>query len=128
MSGKWPREMVAIGKHCCRSFLFFAMDPEDRHLRGNSSYMYRQLFFTCTFHGPPSGIQVSLTHSLTHFENFVYTFTDFFFSSLLFPAFSLPPGLFYWSVSRLPGLLRSGLEGGWHRWRGEVLRRAPSCL
>ena len=39
------------------------MDPEDRHLRGNSSFMYRQLFFTCVFHGPPSGIQVSLTHS-----------------------------------------------------------------
>ena len=40
------------------------MDPEDRHLRGNSFFMYRQLFFTCAFHGPPSGIQVSLTHSL----------------------------------------------------------------
>ena len=56
--------MVAIGKHCCRSLLSFAMDPEDRHLRGNSFFMYRQLFFTCAFHGPPSGIQVSLTHSL----------------------------------------------------------------
>ena len=41
------------------------MDPEDRHLRGNSFFMYRQLFFTCAFHEPPSGIQVSLTHSLT---------------------------------------------------------------
>ena len=57
--------MVAIGKHCCRSLLSFAMDPEDRHLRGNSFFMYRQLFFTCAFHEPPSGIQVSLTHSLT---------------------------------------------------------------
>ena len=27
--------------------------------------MYRQLFFTCAFHGPPSGIQVSFTHSFT---------------------------------------------------------------
>ena len=27
--------------------------------------MYRQLFSTCAFHGPPSGIQVSLTHSFT---------------------------------------------------------------
>ena len=41
------------------------MDPDDRHLSGNNSFMYRQVFFTCAFHGPPSGIQVSLTHSLT---------------------------------------------------------------
>ena len=32
----------------------FALGPEDRHLRGT------YFFFTCAFHGPPSGIQVSL--------------------------------------------------------------------
>ena len=32
----------------------------------------------------------------------------FFFPPLLFPAVSLLPGLFYWSVSRLPGLLGAG--------------------
>ena len=42
------------------------MDPEDRHLRGNSFFMYRQLFFTCAFHGPPSGIQVSLTFAISN--------------------------------------------------------------
>ena len=56
--------------------------------------------------------------------NFDIMNTTFFLSSsLLFPAVSLLPGLFYWSVSRLPGLLGSGLEGGWDRWRGGVLRR-----
>ena len=52
-------------------------------------------------------------------------FYIFFFSPLPFSRVSLCPGLFYWSVSRLPGLLRSGLEGSWDRWRGGVLRRAP---
>ena len=70
------QRMVAIGKHCCRSLLFFAMDRDDRHLRGDGSFMYTQLFFTCAFHGPPSGIQVSLTHSLTdpHRDSYRVTF------------------------------------------------------
>ena len=34
------------------------IDISEAHI----SFMYRQLFFTCAFHGPPSGIQVSLTH------------------------------------------------------------------
>ena len=52
------------------------LDSTDRHLRGNGSFMYRQLFFTCAFHGPPSGIQVSLTHSLTdpHRDSYRVTF------------------------------------------------------
>ena len=42
-----------------------------------------------------------------------------------FSAVGLSPGLLYWSVSGLSGLLKSGLGGGWDCWRGEVLRRAP---
>ena len=54
---------IAIGLRFLEWIHFFAMDPENRHLGGNNSFMYRQLFFTCAFHGPPSGIQVSLSHS-----------------------------------------------------------------
>ena len=39
------------------------MDPEDRHLGGKYFFCVQTPLFTCAFHGPPSGIQVSLTHS-----------------------------------------------------------------
>lgn len=48
-----------------------------------------------------------------------------FLSSLVFLAANLPAGLLYWSVSRLPALLGSGVGGGWDWWRGEVIRGAP---
>ena len=61
------------------------MDPENRHLRGNSSFMYRQLFFTCAFRGPPSGIQVSLTHSLRSASFCPYLTCSHHFSHALIP-------------------------------------------
>ena len=38
------------------------------------------------------------------------------------PSGGRSPSWLWWAT--LPGLLRSGLEGGWDRWRGEVVRRA----
>ena len=73
-----------------------------------------------------SGCSATLLHFKFQWWTEVgYPCTIFFFFLAPFFRVSLWPGLFYWSVSRLPGLLRSGLEGGWERWRGGVLRRAP---
>ena len=41
------------------------INPEDRHLRRHTFLCTGTSFFTCAFHGPPSGIQVSLRHALT---------------------------------------------------------------
>ena len=58
-------EHLLTANLCLQKTSIFALDPEDRQLRGNVPFMYTQLFFTCALHGPPSGIQVSLfTHSL----------------------------------------------------------------
>ena len=42
---------------------FCKVDPEDRHLGGKYFFCVQTPLFTCAFHGPPSGILVSLTHS-----------------------------------------------------------------
>ena len=43
------------------------MDPEDRQLTGKCpSFMCSLALFTFALHGPPSGIQISFIHSLTH--------------------------------------------------------------
>ena len=53
----------------------------------------------------PKNWQICLSKSLLDFLGFFFFFPRSFFRV------SLWPGLFHWSVSRLPGFLRSGLEG-----------------
>jgi len=44
----------------------FAVDPEDRRVRGTYFFYVQATLFTSAFHGPPSGIQVSLTLTLSN--------------------------------------------------------------
>ena len=49
--------------HTCSKQHWKLGDPEDRHVGGTYFFYVPATLFTCAFHGPPSGIQVSLIHT-----------------------------------------------------------------